>query len=339
LPLIGSGDWNDGFSRVGVEGRGESVWLAWFLIVACRRYAELAEDQGELDVGRELQSQADRYTAAVEAEGWDGAWYRRAFHDDGTLLGSSQSVECQIDSLAQSWSIIAGTGDPVRARQGMEAAIETLVLEDARLIMLLTPPFDQAAVDPGYIKGYLPGVRENGGQYTHAALWLVEATALMGDPDRAWHLFRMLIPFTHADTPEELAVYKVEPYAVPADVYTAPGHVGRGGWTWYTGSAGVLYRVGIETLLGFTRRGNQLTIVPRIPAEWPGYEISYRYGQTWYRIAVRQAAEGPEEGERVAVDGVVSPDGVIPLDDDGREHQVVVEVGAARPIGASHESG
>src|SRR5439155_7615656 len=216
LPLIGIGDWNDGMSRVGVGGRGESVWLGWFLIATLRAFAERSEGRGDAASAAELRGRADRYAAAADAHAWDGAWYRRAYYDDGTPLGTAGSDECRIDSIAQSWSVISGAGDPERQARAMQSLEEYLVREDVRLIMLLTPPFDQTPHDPGYIKGYLPGVRENGAQYTHAALWAVLATALRGDGDRAFELFQMLNPLTHTRTPEDVATYKVEPYVVAA---------------------------------------------------------------------------------------------------------------------------
>ena len=324
LPLIGTGDWNDGMNRVGIEGRGESVWLAWFLVATLRAFAAHAEARGDRAVAGEFRRHADAYAVAVETHGWDGAWYRRAYFDDGTPLGSIGSDECRIDSIAQSWSVISGAGDPMRQAQAMQSLEEHLVREDARLIMLLTPPFDETPNDPGYIKGYLPGVRENGAQYTHAALWAVLATALQGNGDRAFELYQMLNPLTHARTPEEVATYKVEPYVVAADVYTAEGQLGRGGWTWYTGSASWMYRVGLEGILGLRKQGDTLHVEPRAPAEWREYSIEYRHGRSRYVIVVHN-----EEGEArgpvsVTVDGVVAADGGIRLVDDGREHAVEV---------------
>ncbi|HEU4830480.1 MAG TPA: glucoamylase family protein [Gemmatimonadales bacterium] len=321
-PLIGIGDWNDGMNRVGVEGRGESVWLAWFLITTLRSFARLAEARADDATAAEFRGQADAYSAAIEEHAWDGAWYRRAWFDDGTPLGSAQSQECRIDSIAQSWSVISGAGDPERQARAMQSLEEHLVREDARLIMLLTPPFDETPLDPGYIKGYLPGVRENGAQYTHAALWAVLATALRGDGDRALELYQMINPLTHAKTPEDVATYKVEPYVVAADVYTAEGHLGRGGWTWYTGSASWMYRVGVEGILGLTKRGNALVIEPRAPAAWQEYAIEYRFGEATYAITIRRdpgvtSIEATVDGERTA-------DGSIPLADDGRRHEVLV---------------
>jgi cyclic beta-1,2-glucan synthetase len=271
-----------------------------------------------------FRRQADAYAAAVEAHGWDGAWYRRAYFDDGTPLGSLTSDECRIDSIAQSWSVISGAGDPHRQELAMRALEEHLVREDARLLMLLTPPFDKTPSDPGYIKGYLPGVRENGAQYTHAALWAVLATALQGRGDRAFELFQMLNPFTHARTPAEVATYKVEPYVVAADVYTADGQLGRGGWTWYTGSASWMYRVGLEGILGLKKRGDMLFVEPRAPAAWREYIIEYRHGRSLYVIVVHKESAAPRGAGRVTIDGRGSDGRGIPLVDDGGRH--VVEV-------------
>ena len=325
LPLIGSGDWNDGMSRVGIEGRGESVWLAWFLVAALRDFAAVATARGDAATADGLRRQADAYVAAAEEHGWDGAWYRRAYFDDGTPLGSSDSDECRIDAIAQSWSVISGAGDPARQRRAMKSFEEHLVLDEARLLMLLTPPFDQTPKDPGYIKGYLPGVRENGAQYTHAALWSVLATALLGDGDRAFELFQMINPLTHATSPADVATYKVEPYVVAADVYTAPGQLGRGGWTWYTGSASWMYRVGLEAILGVTKQGDTLVLTPRVPAAWPEYTIAYRFGRSLYTILVRDPANVAAGSTEVHLDGVRLDTAVIPLVDDDRPHAVVVQ--------------
>ena len=329
LPLIGIGDWNDGMSRVGVEGRGESVWLAWFLITTLRSFAVHVEARGDSVVAAEFRRNADDYARAVEAHGWDGEWYRRAYFDDGTPLGSKESQECRIDSIAQSWSVIsAGRGDSGTAGQesrrtlAMRSMEEHLVDNDARLLKLLTPPFDKTEKDPGYIKGYLPGVRENGAQYTHAALWAVWATALSGKHDRAFELYQMINPLTHTRTPEEVATYKVEPYVVAADVYTAKGQVGRGGWTWYTGSASWMYRVGLEGILGLKKRGDALYMEPGAPASWREYSIEYRHGQSVYSIVVRN-----DGTTGVTVDGMLSSDGSIKLVDDGKRHQVEVRRG------------
>ncbi|MGE5090887.1 MAG: GH36-type glycosyl hydrolase domain-containing protein [Bacillota bacterium] len=327
LPLIGSGDWNDGLNRVGIEGRGESVWLAWFLTDTLRRFAAIADARGDTATAAEFRATADGYVTAAERDAWDGAWYRRAYFDDGTPLGSAQSEECRIDSIAQSWSVIARAGSAERTAQAMESLGHHLVRDDARLIMLLTPPFDRMPHDPGYIKGYVPGVRENGAQYTHAALWAVLATAMRGDGNRAFELFQMLNPLTHARTPEEVARYRVEPYVVAADVYTAEGHVGRGGWTWYTGSASWMYRVALEAILGFERAGAQLTFDPVIPREWDGFELDYRFGNTVYAIRVRNAAHVNRGVMRVTVDGQAAEGGRIELVDDGKQRTIEVEMG------------
>jgi cyclic beta-1,2-glucan synthetase len=334
LPLIGSGDWNDGMNRVGVHGKGESVWLAWFLIMTLREFADNAERRGDTATATELRSNADRYSRAVEASAWDGEWYRRAYYDDGAPLGSQESDECKIDSIAQSWSVISRAGDAERARTAMRSLNEHLVHEDGRLIMLLTPPFNRGSHDPGYIQGYLPGVRENGAQYTHAALWAVLATALQGEGDRAMHLYRMINPVTHALTPEDVARYKVEPYVVAADVYTAEGHVGRGGWTWYTGSASWLYRVGLEAILGFRKRAETLELNPCIPSEWKEFAVEYRHGNSLYTILVRNPSGAQTGVASVTLDGNAI-DGAIPLVSDGRTHEVIVTMGAtAQPRGA-----
>ncbi len=280
----------------------------------------------------ELLGLAEGYRHAVEEHGWDGAWYRRAYFDDGTPLGTADGEACQIDAIAQSWSVISGAGAPDRQRRAMASVEARLVRTDLRLIMLLAPPFDDGHLDPGYIKGYLPGVRENGAQYTHAALWTVQATAMLGDGDRAMALFRMLNPLTHATSAESVERYRVEPYVVAADVYTAEGQAGRGGWTWYTGSASWMYRVGLESLLGFTRRGDRLVIDPRVPDDWDHFEIDYRHGASRYAIRVESPARVGREGALTTVDGVSSDDGAIALHDDGGHHQVIV-----RPAGTTGE--
>jgi cyclic beta-1,2-glucan synthetase len=332
LPLIGIGDWNDGMNRVGVDGKGESVWLAWFLITTLRRFALHADARGDEEMVAYCRTRSEEYATAIEQSAWDGAWYRRAYFDDGTPLGSASSDECQIDSIAQSWSVLSGAGDPERARSAIRSLNERLVREDDRLILLLTPPFDTTERDPGYIKGYLPGVRENGAQYTHAAFWTVLATVGLGDGDRAFHLLDLLNPLTHARTRDEADRYKVEPYVVAADVYTAPGHVGRGGWTWYTGSASWSYRAALEGLLGFTKRGDRLAITPCIPASWDEVTIDYRFGGSTYAITIVNP-DGVSTGARlVEVDGVASADGEIELRDDGAAHVVRVTMGETDAI-------
>ncbi len=334
LPLMGCGDWNDGMNLVGRDGKGESVWLAWFLYENLRLFAGLAHGRGDDAFAELCTGQAAVLRSNIEAQAWDGDWYRRAWFDDGTPLGSSDNDECRIDSISQSWAVISGGGDPVRARRAMAAVDERLVRRDARLIQLLEPPFDRSDLEPGYIKGYVPGVRENGGQYTHAAIWTTMAFAMLGDGDRAWELFAMLNPVNHGSRPEAIARYKVEPYVMCADIYAAPPHRGRGGWTWYTGAAGWMYRLTLETLLGLQLEVDHLRIAPCIPAHWEAYRIHYRYRETVYHIRVRRIAEKTESMRSVTVDGALvqgfgvdgagQPYGTIPLVDDRREH--VVEV-------------
>jgi cyclic beta-1,2-glucan synthetase len=311
-------------NRVGIEGRGESIWLAWFLATVLRSFADLSEKRGDDTNAKDFRARADAYASAVEAHGWDGLWYRRAYFDDGTPLGSDANEECRIDSIAQSWSVISGGGDRARQELAMRSLKEHLVLADARLVTLLTPPFDKSAQDPGYIKGYVPGVRENGAQYTHAALWAVLATALRGDGDRAFELYQMLNPLTHGGTPEGIEVYKVEPYVVAADVYTTARELGRGGWTWYTGSASWMYRVALEAMLGLTKRGATLRVEPCVPEGWPAVTIEYRYGAALYVIVVHAPAQVRRRGADVTIDGRPLERDVISLVDDGARHEVVV---------------
>ncbi len=331
LPLMGAGDWNDGMNRVGMHGSGESVWLAWFLTATLRRFAAHADARHDAAVAARYRERADRYAAAVERTSWDGAWYRRAYFDDGTPLGTSTDAECRIDAIAQSWSVISGAGEPARARQAMESVNEQLVRDDARLLLLLTPPFDATTRDPGYIKGYLPGVRENGAQYTHAALWTVLAMAKLGDGDRTAELFSMLNPFSRTRDRAGAETYMVEPYVVPADVYAAEGHLGRGGWTWYTGSASWSYRVALEGIFGFEKRGEVLRFDPCIPRTWPSAELTYRCGKATYVVELRNP-EGVSRGVvSVTVDGVLAEDGVR-LVDDGATHAVVVTLGSGTEV-------
>ncbi len=330
LPLIGSGDWNDGMNRVGIEGKGESVWLAWFLITTIRRFVVHVEKRGDAELAGELLRIADGYVDAVESSAWDGDWYRRAYFDDGSPLGSRTSDECKIDAIAQSWSVISGAANPERAAAAMTSLNKYLVNEEERILLLLTPPFDKTTHDPGYIQGYLPGVRENGAQYTHAALWTVLATALQGNGDRALKLFQMINPITHSDSPEAADRYKVEPYVVAADVYTAKGHLGRGGWTWYTGSASWMYRIGLESILGFQLRGTTLLIEPCIPRSWGEFSIEYRYGSATYAITVRNP-DGLERGSiELSLEGR-KLEGGIPLTDDGRRHEVTALMRPSSP--------
>jgi len=328
LPLMGTGDWNDGMNRVGVGGTGESVWLGWFLHTVLSEWAPVAGTRGEPQRADTWRRHARALRAALEREGWDGAWYRRAYFDDGTPLGSVLNDACRIDSVAQSWSVLSGAGVPDRAQRAMAAVDEYLVRPADRLIVLCTPPFDATALDPGYIKGYPPGVRENGGQYTHAAIWTVMAFAALGDGDKAGELFTMLNPIGRAATPAGVARYAVEPYVVAADVYAEAPHVGRGGWTWYTGSAGWLYRAGLESLLGFRVHGTRLLIDPCIPRAWPGFSIAFRHRSARYDIVVENP-EGVSRGvSSLELDGrPVAGCAEVVLADDGAEHRLRVVLG------------
>ncbi|HJZ92801.1 MAG TPA: hypothetical protein VKE40_18145 [Gemmataceae bacterium] len=330
LPLMGTGDWNDGMNKVGAEGKGESVWNGWFFVSVLKAFAELAARRGDAPRADWCRERAEALRAALEATAWDGAWYRRAYFDDGTPLGSAQNDECQIDAIPQAWAVISGAADPSRARQAMAAVEERLVRPEGKLIQLFDPPFDKGALQPGYIKGYVPGIRENGGQYTHAATWVALAVALQGRGDRALELWNMLNPVYHATTPAEVQGYKVEPYVVCADVYGVPPHVGRGGWTWYTGSASWLYRVALEAILGFRLEGNTLRIEPCLARSWPGYEITYRRGGATYRVRVDNSAGTGRGVVSVTLDGQPVAGGAVPLRDDGRGHDVRVTLGNAK---------
>jgi cyclic beta-1,2-glucan synthetase len=329
LPLIGSGDWNDGMNRVGHEGRGESVWLGWFLYTVLGAFVPIADAHGQGPRAERWRAQKKPLRRALERHGWDGDWYRRAFFDDGTPLGSAVNVECRIDSIAQSWGVLSGAADPVHAARAMAAVEEYLVRRGDGLVLLFTPPFDHSDLDPGYVKGYLPGIRENGGQYTHGAIWSVLAFAALGDGDKAGELFSILNPINHASTRAGVHRYKVEPYVMAADVYTEAPHLGRGGWTWYTGSAGWMYQAGVESILGFRLRGTTLLIEPCIPRAWPGYEIDFRYHSTSYEIVVENP-QGVSRGVASAeLDGqpVTGGGAAIPLADDGATHRVRVVLG------------
>jgi cyclic beta-1,2-glucan synthetase len=328
LPLIGTGDWNDGFNRVGREGRGESVWLGWFLDANLRRFADIAEGHEQPSLATAWREAAERLRGSLEAEAWDGDWYRRAFFDDGTPLGSSSNPECRIDSIAQSWSVIHGGAPDERARRAMASVEEYLVQQGDGLVLLFTPPFDNWEVDPGYIKGYLPGVRENGGQYTHAAIWSVIAFAALGDGDRAGELFGLLNPINHTSTRAGIHRYRVEPYVAAADVYSEAPHVGRGGWTWYTGSSGWMYRAGVEWILGFRLRGTRLIIDPCVPRAWPGFELTFRYHSSVYEIRVSNPNSVSTGVVELSLDdNTLAADSEVDLVDDGATHHVRVVMG------------
>ena len=328
LPLIGGGDWNDGLNRVGIEGKGESVWLAWFCVDVLNSFALICDARGEDKLATDYRKKSKTYVANIEKNAWDGAYYRRGYFDDGTPLGSHLSDEAKIDSLPQSWSVIAGGGDKARSRMAMDAVEEHLIDKEKAIVKLFTPAFDKTEKDPGYIKGYLPGVRENGGQYTHAALWVAYAYALSGRGDKAVETLELLNPVQHARTPEDVQTYKVEPYVVTADVYDLEGQVGRGGWSWYTGSCGWMYRVWVEGVLGFDKRGDKLHLNPAIPADWKGFKMVYKHGSGLYNIQVVNPNGAQNGVARVEVDGKTMADKVISLADDGKTHTVLVTMGA-----------
>jgi cyclic beta-1,2-glucan synthetase len=331
LPLIGTGDWNDGMNRVGFEGKGESVWLGWFLCAVVAAWVPVAEARGDVARAAAWRNHRTALTTALEEHGWDGEWYRRAYFDDGTPLGSATNDECRIDAIAQSWSVISGVASAPRRCQAMVALDQHLIRRDDRIQLLLTPAFDKTALDPGYIKGYLPGIRENGGQYTHAAAWSIVALAQLGQGDKAGELFGFLNPVTRGRTPDDVQRYKVEPYVVAGDVYSEPPHAGRGGWTWYTGSAAWLYRAGLESILGFGLRGNRLVIDPCIPRAWPRFSITFRYRSARYDIAVDNPHGVSHGVMELEVDGTAAePATGIALVDDGKTHTVRVMLGSAK---------
>jgi cyclic beta-1,2-glucan synthetase len=329
LPLFGAGDWNDGMNRVGAAGRGESVWLGWFLHAALLKFAPIAERRGRSATGTVWRKHAFALQQAIEREAWDGDWYRRGYFDDGTPLGSVASDECRIDSIAQSWAVISGAAQRDRAVKAMSAVNSQLVSRSDGLVQLFTPPFDRTPHDPGYIKAYPPGIRENGGQYTHAAMWSTLAFALLGDGDRAGELFSILNPINHGSTRAGIHRYKVEPYVVCADVYSSPQHVGRGGWTWYTGSAAWMYRTAVEGILGIQLRGRVLSINPCIPRGWTGFEITYKYGSSRYRIAVENPRAVSTGVRRATLDGreIAGAPSEITLVDDGTYHYGLFTLG------------
>ena len=338
LPLIGSGDWNDGMNLVGKDGQGESVWLGFFFGDVLRQFVLVADAHGDSSFAEFCAEQADHLYQNIEEHGWDGKWYRRAYFDDGTPLGSRVNAECQIDSISQSWSVLSGAGSkrapyhPERLHQAMDSVAARLVRREDALIQLLDPPFDKSNLDPGYIRGYVPGVRENGGQYTHGAIWAAMAFATLGERERAWELLTMINPVNHTLSAAGLATYKVEPYVMAADVYGLSPHVGRGGWSWYTGSAGWMYRLILESLLGLRRDGNRLRFAPCLPGDWRAFKIHYRYRGTTFHVSVSQEPGESHDGSgvhKVVLDGVECPDMAVPLVDDYQEHLVDVAVGVS----------
>jgi cyclic beta-1,2-glucan synthetase len=329
LPLMGGGDWNDGMNLVGERGQGESVWLAFFLYDVLLRFVDIARMAGDEAFAQRCSSRAAELRQNIEQHAWDGEWYRRAYFDDGQPLGSQQNSECQIDSLPQSWATLSGAGDAERSRQALGAVDARLVRRDLALIQLFSPPFDSSELKPGYVKGYLPGVRENGGQYSHAAVWVVMAFAAAGNAERAWELFGLINPVRHGDSSAAIATYKVEPYVVAADVYTNPQHAGRGGWTWYTGSAAWMYRLVLESLLGVRLEHQRLRIEPLLPRSWPGFDLHYRHGQALYHIQIKNLGgeTGARNVTRVSCDGIEQTETTILLHDDASEHRVEIELG------------
>jgi cyclic beta-1,2-glucan synthetase len=334
LPLFGSGDWNDGMNRVGREGRGESVWMGFFLFDVLRRFEPWCERRGDSRRAAAYAVHRERLRAAIEEQAWDGAWYRRGWYDDGAVLGSRSSDECRIDALVQAWAVISKAAAPERCATALDSVERLLISDEQEIVRLLTPAFDRTPHDPGYIKGYVPGVRENGGQYTHAALWVVKAFAELGRHDRAARLLEMLSPIRQSRSPGHAAVYQVEPYVIAADVYGEPPHVRRGGWTWYTGSAGWMYRVAVETIFGLAiDRGQRLLLTPRVPAEWPGCSLGYCLpdGRTTITIEIRNPSGEGGHAQSATLDGaaVEVESGVVsvPLPGDRATHALTVVVG------------
>jgi cyclic beta-1,2-glucan synthetase len=327
LPLMGSGDWNDGMNHVGNKGKGESVWVGWFLYTILSQFAPFCDAREDRTRGDIYRAHMEKLKKALEATAWDGDWYRRAYFDDGTPLGSAQNEECRIDSIVQSWGVISGAADSHRAGRAMAAVEEYLIHRGDGIVVLFTPPFDKSNLNPGYIKGYVPGVRENGGQYTHAAIWTLIAYAMLGDGDRAGELFALLNPINHASTRAGLHKYKVEPYVAAGDVYAVWPHTGRGGWTWYTGSAGWMYRAAIESILGFKLHGDILELDPCIPRSWPQFEINYRLGATRYQITVENPMGFSRGVSEILLDDQLLATANIPLQDDGKVHYVRVVLG------------
>lgn len=322
LPLMGCGDWNDGMNKVGEHGKGESVWLAFFLCEVLRRFQKISEMRGDTKFKTLCQNELAKLKSNIDRNGWDGKWYRRAYFDNGAPLGSASNDECKIDSISQSWSILSGAGNKEKSAMALESLYENLVKKDAGIIQLLDPPFDKSELNPGYIKGYVPGVRENGGQYTHGAIWAIMAYASQGNHERAWELFSMINPINHARNQEEVNKYKVEPYVVAADVYGCEPHTGRGGWTWYTGSSAWMYRLIMESLLGLRLKTDKLGFAPCLPKDWNEIKIHYRFRETVYHITILQ-----NSGKKsVVVDGVEQPDNLAHLVDDRQYHEVRVSI-------------
>jgi cyclic beta-1,2-glucan synthetase len=328
LPLFGSGDWNDGMNLVGIQGRGESTWLGFFLHSVLTAFAPMCDRRDDRARGDRYRQEAQRLAGALE-RAWDGEWYRRGYYDDGTPLGSAQNDECRIDSVAQSWAVLSGAVPVKFAERAMDGVRSFLMARGPQILLLLHPPFDASTQAPGYIKGYPPGVRENGGQYTHAAAWIVMALARLGSGDEAAEVFHMLNPVNHARQPADVARYQIEPYVLAGDVYNHPSHRGRGGWSWYTGSAGWMYRAGVENILGLRRSGMTFAVDPCMPSAWPGYQIIWRFGQTRYHISVSNPERRCRGVTQATLDGAAVDHLAIPLGDDGGVHEVSVVLGTA----------
>ena len=327
LPLMGSGDWNDSMNTVGNKGSGESVWLGWFLVAVLKKIIPVCLEMGESELSERYVNVMNQITESIEKSAWDGSWYIRAYFDNGMPLGSSQNSECKIDSIAQTWAVLSEAGNPERVRQAMKSVEDYLITREDGVIKLLAPPFDTSEMEPGYIKGYSPGVRENGGQYTHAATWVIIAFAKLGDGDKAHELFELINPINNSRNQRECYTYKVEPYVMAADVYAVPPHSGRGGWTWYTGSAGWMYKAGLESILGFQKHGNTLLIDPCIPQKWPEYTIRYKYFDSIYNITVKNP-EGLNKGVKTIGEGSEIREGnLLELVNDGKMHDIEVLMG------------
>ncbi|HMJ48030.1 MAG TPA: protein ndvB, partial [Ferruginibacter sp.] len=325
LPFIGSGDWNDGMDKVGHQGKGESVWLAFFLYDILMGFATVAASKNDEAFTKKCMEEAGKLRTHIREEAWDGEWYKRAYFDNGTPLGSHENEECKIDSIAQSWSVLSKAGDADRMNRAMKSADEHLVRKEDGLIQLFNPPFDKSDLNPGYIKGYVPGVRENGGQYTHAAIWLVMAFAAIGNRKRTWELLQMINPINRSNTIDKIAIYKTEPYVIAADVYAEPLHKGMGGWTWYTGSAGWMYQLIIDSFIGLKREADTLLFSPCIPEEWKSFEVSYHLPNSHYHIQVTQSPSEVEKPMTILLDDALQENGIIPLVHDGKTHEVRIE--------------
>jgi len=322
LPFIGTGDWNDGMNRIGCHGEGESIWLGWFFYRVLGDFLALCDQPALSAIRKKFELHMEKLKTALEKNGWDGEWYKRAYSDDGSAVGSATNKDCKIDSIAQSWAVLSNAGNPVRAAGAMAKVWEHLVNEKSQIILLLTPPFDQGPQDPGYIKGYVPGVRENGGQYTHAAIWVMMAYAKLGDGNKTFELFKMLNPILHSKTQAEANTYKIEPYVLAGDVYAGGALEGRGGWSWYTGSAAWYYRAGLESILGFNLQGSVLKITPCIPNTWKKYAITYQYKTSKYVIEVNNPTGVNGGNVDFELDGIVLPGSEVHLVDDGKPHHI-----------------